>query len=668
MTSSDNYSLSDEKNEEVRYGIVQKQFNLPLQESRNTLFAALGDESWRVRKKSIEILLTAISTDEDLLHLIDLLRDEDNAGLRNAVIELLSRLDKKSVTLLLRYLDDDDHDLRKQIVDILGTIGGDKAVSGLIKALSDSDVNVAAAAAEALGSVGDKAAVSVLIDNLESAEDLFLRFNILAALGRIGVAGPLPAVIRQLVSHDMLRRAVYECLGKIGGDLDAVDLLVEGLLSQLPSLSQAAISSLSQVIKRLEPSEQQEASRKLQKFCDHGLLERLTSSVSSENLLLNEAIVNLLGIIGDPRGAVALFKLLADERLAPAASRVLKSMGEGSVTIAIDSLNIMDSAEARAAVCRFLGTVKESRCRAAISDAFTDASPTVRRAAAEAAGYDESVFPPLLIKLLSDEDSSVRAAAIKALIPYSSRYAAMINDAAEKLALSLEPEKRKEAAAIFSAVENVDGIAILLKDEESVVRESACRAAGEIKDKRGCHCLVQALMDEDADVRISAAEALSLCDDPEAIASLRLLIKDEDPWVQAAALRTLVKLSGNDSIPEILESWSNGSEVLQLACIDACELLGTAECLVPISQDLGNHHGDVLKGAIKLLHRHDYSLLVPWFSHILCHPDWDVRLTAVKATDQLEPEQRISLLKKTLEYEDYDLVRAEIRSLLLRNS
>jgi hypothetical protein len=42
-------------------------------------------------------------------------------------------------------------------------------------------------------------------------------------------------------------------------------------------------------------------------------------------------------------------------------------------------------------------------------------------------------------------------------------------------------------------------------------------------------------------------------------------------------------------------------------------------------------------------------------------------LTAVKATDRLEPEQRISLLKETLEYEDYDLVKAEIRSLLLRN-
>ncbi len=667
MTNSDIYPLSDEKNEEARYGIVQKQSGLPLKESRNILFAALGDASWRVRKKAVEILLSEISADEDLLHLIELLRDEDNAGLRNAAIELLSRLDKKSVNFLLRYLDDDDHDLRKQIVDILGTISGEEALAGLVRALSDKDVNVASAAAEGLGAVGDKAAVSVLIDRLESAEDPFFQFNVLAALGRIGVAGPLPPVIRQLAGHEMLRRAVYECLGKIGADLDAVDLLVEGLFSQLPSLSQAAISSLSQVLKRLEPAEQQEAGRRLRKFNDYGMLERLTSSVSADNLLLNEAIVNLLGVIADSRGSVALFKLLSDERLAPAASRVLKSLGKDVVTVAIDSWNILDSDETRAALCRFMGTLKESRCTVAISQAFDDASPIVRAAAVEAAGYDEAVFPPLLIKLLFDEDAAVRGAAIKALNPYSARYSAMINAAAEKLALSQEPEKRKEAASIFSSIQNVDAIAILLKDEEPIVREAACRAAGEIKDNRSCHCLLPALMDEDADVRISAAEALSVCNDAEAIPPLRLLIKDEDPWVQATALRTLVKLAGNDSLPEILESWSTGSEILQLACIDACDLLGTHECLVPISEDLGNHNGDVLKGAIRLLHRHDYSLLLPWFSHILCHPDWDVRLTAVKATDRLEPEQRISLLKETLEYEDYDLVKAEIRSLLFRN-
>ena len=58
------------------------------------------------------------------------------------------------------------------------------------------------------------------------------------------------------------------------------------------------------------------------------------------------------------------------------------------------------------------------------------------------------------------------------------------------------------------------------------------------------------------------------------------------------------------------------------------------------------------------------SLLTPWMQHILSHPDWDVRITAVRACAKFADEECSRLLQLTLEREDHDLVRAEIISLL----
>jgi HEAT repeat protein len=175
---------------------------------------------------------------------------------------------------------------------------------------------------------------------------------------------------------------------------------------------------------------------------------------------------------------------------------------------------------------------------------------------------------------------------------------------------------------------------------------------------------MMALVDEEPDVRIAAAEALGDCQDTAAIAPLRLLLNDTDAWVQAAALRSLVQLAGEDALPDLIRLWEQGDEVVQLACLEAFDQVSGAEGFKAVSRDMGRHDGEVLKGAIELLYRHDLSLLVPWFNHILCHQDWDVRITAVRASSALPAEDRKTLLQMALDREDNDLVRAEIRSQL----
>lgn len=665
MAISESHSLAADHDEEQRYRTVQEQRQLPLQKSSEILFSALGDESWRVRKQAVEVLLAA-RPDQDTLHqLIDLLRDEDNAGLRNATAELLVRCGVRVVPILLGYLDDPDHDLRKLVVDALGALGGEDAHNGLIRALSDPDNNVAAAAAEGLGVAGNARSIPELLRHLELNQEPFFRFNALAALGQIGVAGPLPPVVKQLAGQDILRRAVYECLGKIGGDIEAVELLLEGILSHLPSVRQAAISSLAQVLQHLGVSECASVKERLCQLADQGLLEQLAASFVSGALAQNQAVISILGLMADPRGLGLLFSALADERLAADAENALKGFDAAVGLAAVTRFEQAESAAERAALCRFIGSQGAVEGGVAIRRGLVDASAQVRAAAAYAAArLSDPELPSLVADLMDDDDILVREAALATLRRYAGIDQQLISSAAEQLAESMESERRRGAALLFAAVHNGEGIARLLKDEDPSVREAAARAAGKLKPSDGCSHLMLALVDEEPDVRIAAAEALGDCQDTAAIAPLRLLLNDTDAWVQAAALRSLVQLAGEAALPDLIQLWDQGDEVVQLACLEAFEQVSAVDGIKAVSRDLGRHDGEVLKGAIELLYRHDLSLLLPWFNHILCHQDWDVRITAVRASGALPEEERMTLLRMALDREDNDLVRAEINSQL----
>ena len=660
--------LAQEPDEESRYRIVQQQRSRTWEEGCPVLFEALGDQSWRVRKQSVEQLLASGRLgDQELELLVGLLRDEDNAGLRNSAAELLIRLGQQSVPALLASLHDQDHDLRKQVVDILGAVGGQEALQGLLEMLADPDCNVAAAAAEAIGTSGDATCVADLVRYLDQSSDQFFRYNLLAALGKIGLPGPLPSVIRQLVPDLLLSRAVYECLGRIGGDLDAVELLLGGIASHQPSLQQAALSSLAAVLQQLPGTQQPAAVQRLRDALDSGLLEQIMVSFAAGGGKAQAAIIDLLGYLHDPRSVPLLFKALADERLAAQAARILTNLGDVAVSGAINCFDQADDEAERAVICQFIGARAGQAGLTVIKRSLDDSCAAVRAAAATALAnmpVDDQALSRLAA-LVSDDSFLVRDAALSALVTVSGSSTAIPTTVAGELVRSSEPEQRCRAAQLFAALKDHEQLAQLIKDEEPHVREAAARAAGKIGGIEGCRHLVLALSDEVADVRIAAAEALGDCHDMAAIEPLRVSLQDRDPWVQAAVLKSLVQLAGQNCVADIVLLWEKGDEVVQLVCLDAFRQLGTPACLLAVSRNLGSRSGEVLKGAIELLHSCDPSLLVPWLNHIICHPDWDVRITAVRASDQLVREHE-NLFRIALDCEQDGLVRAEISALLSR--
>ena len=115
------------KETEIRRRAVERLGELRTEECIEPLLKALGDEDWRVRKTAVPALLNFEHNDKIFIGLISSLRSEDNAGLRNAAVEVLTKLGALSVPFLIDAFKDDDRDVRKFVADILGDINDKRA-------------------------------------------------------------------------------------------------------------------------------------------------------------------------------------------------------------------------------------------------------------------------------------------------------------------------------------------------------------------------------------------------------------------------------------------------------------------------------------------------------------------------------------------------------------
>jgi HEAT repeat protein len=178
-------SIDLNNEEEVRKALKEVYYDFKNnKETLDFLNACLSHPSWRVRKDAVDIVLVNPEI-EVIKLLIDGLSSEDNAGLRNACQEALTKIGKKTAKYLIEIFDESDKDVRKFIVDIIGDIGEPEFCSFLIKALNDEDENVVIAACENLGKLKCKDAVKNLLGLLD-ASNQWLSFVILESIAQIG--------------------------------------------------------------------------------------------------------------------------------------------------------------------------------------------------------------------------------------------------------------------------------------------------------------------------------------------------------------------------------------------------------------------------------------------------------------------------------------------------
>ncbi|WP_282003130.1 HEAT repeat domain-containing protein [Geotalea uraniireducens] len=657
-------SLLEAPEEEERRRAVIGLAGYPVEVARAPLFAAMGDSSWRVRKEAVNVLV-GMSPDEATIDaIVSLLAAPDNAGLRNSAVEALERLGEQATTSLLHTITDRDHDVRKFVIDILGTIGDRTCLPALIAALADPDANVSAAAAENLGKLGDPRAVSPLVAAL-AAPDVWFRYSVLGALARLGVPVPY-AVLAPLAAENLLKRPVFDCLGAVG-TVEAAGLLVSGLTDRVRTVREAAAVALMRLRDRLDdPAALTTLDRQLATLRGTAGINGLLASLDAAEQTTVEAVVRILGLIGDTRAAVPLVQGVRNERLRRLCLDGLRDLGVTGLAALAAAYPEADDEE-RTLILHVWGELGYAAGETFIEEAMTAGQPALRRAAAVAVGkIGLTSLLGNIEALLADSDSDVRDGCIGALVRLAPAESNAVRPIAQSLAGAAAPERRRDAVLLYAALADVERLALLAKDEDSLVRRSAVVALAEAGRRESLGSLVMALVDEDAEVRIAAATGLGESGNAEVLAPLFVALEDEDPWVQCAILRSLGKLGSENALDAIEQRLSSFEGVVLIAALETLSCIKGPRALALVRRALDNPDEEVVKAAIGILANDGTEWLAESGERLLRHPHWDVRITFARALAQLLGEAAVPQLLAALDAEEDDLVRGQLRDLLGR--
>lgn len=635
--------------------------------TRALLFIAMGDESWRVRKEAVAVLAAAQPLDAETVEaLIDLLRASDNAGLRNSAVESLERLGAHAVEHLCAQLNDPDHDLRKFVIDILGSIGSTSCLPLMVQALDDQDPNVRGAAAENLGKLGDPRALPHLLKVLEGG-DVWLKFTVLDALALIGAPVPLSA-LAPLLKESLLRRAGYDCLGVLG-DAASLPLLLQGVQEKTKNVREAAVGALMRVRGRLPAEERAPlVDLPLKKFHGTDAVATLLGSLTSSDPGILEALIQVLGIVGDQRAATALLRVLRQERFRGVCLEAFRGIGPAALPELLAYFPKASCAE-QARIAHLLGELEATQGIELLISGLTDQSPELRASCAVSLGrLAPTGVVRRIVDLLDDAEAEVRQAALEALQRLSCSDPSGVAGLCQELAQSALPGKRRNAALLFCGSGDSERLSLLAKDEDASVRKAAVASLARVRLPQTVGILAMALSDEDPEVRVAAAQALAQTGGAEVLEPLLLALNDCDTWVQTAALKGLSALGDPLALPGIRALLLKAQGPVLIAGLAALAAVGGEAELARVKAALSHDDEEVVEAAICILSGFDAAWISGQCDALISHRHWGVRRSFVRAMAQHLGAKALPYLGKALANESDPLVKGEITALIGRLS
>ncbi len=588
--------------EESRRAVLETLKYSSLADTQDQLFLAMADSSWRVRKEAVEIFIAAKPADEQITALLEKLRDEDNAGLRNSAAEAIVRLGTRSVKALTALAGDKDPDVRKFVVDVMGAIGSPQFMPVLLSSLADTDENVSSAAAEQIGNLGDNNSIPELLEMILLNNSVLFRFSALTAMSKLNSQISVPEGLLALVENDILRKAVYECLGSIS-DKAAADVLRDSFQSTQKSSRGAAVLSWYRIYLKTDVTGQLEMKKSLDVLYGSDVVLKIIELFDPGELLLTEAVTAVLGLIGDFRAADTLLSAFACEKLVSVAISALSHLGSNGLDLLISRYSLFDDIQ-RCAVCSMIAELNHTGGRRIICEALGDLSAVVRRCAVVAVGklgMTECIND--LELLLSDREMDIDSNVVSCLKKLSVVDPNAIKNVAIRLADSNKAELRRDAVILCSVSIGSMLLPKLVKDEAAIVRLAAVSAIGKLQLSNCCNFLKNALLDENPDVRVAAAEALAMVDCHDILESLSHALKDEDVWVQCAVLKSIAKVDKTALLPAMKTLIPSENELLMITCLELLENFGTSESIEIVKSACENQNQDISLLARSMLTR-----------------------------------------------------------------
>jgi HEAT repeat protein len=596
------------EDEEIRRSALHSLKDTSFPDAHAIFFTAMGDESWRVRKEAVECYVYSKPDLNSVEQLLNLLRNEDNAGLRNSAAEAVIRLGSAASAPLMKMVQDQDADVRKFVIDVMGAIGDPVFVPVLLQALNDPVVNVASAAAEQLGALGDTEAAEYLMQSILARDEVLFRFSALGALGLLAKPVAVPEALVVLADQDILRKAVFECLGTISDD-SSLKLLLDGFSCRHKNSRAAAVKSLYKIYQRSSVASQMGIREALQLLKENDIIAGLLELYDVRDELLTEALLWTSVVTMDPRFIPMLIDAYSTERTAHAALSSLKRFGREALHEIISHYSSLGES-GRSGLCILIAECGYTGFNEVIQEALHDSSPKVRKAAVEAVGKLGLITSiPDLISLIDDSELYVYSAAVASLQALIMINRSAILTEVIQFCSSKVPHHRKAAAHLLTSLDERDRLLLLIKDEDPQVRKTAVAAIGASCNEMSGSMLVLALADEDPDVRIAVADALGNIHDTSTLDALELALNDQDVWVQSAILTAIARIEPIRAWSIIKSIYTKVEGLLMITCLKVLEEIGGSESEDIIRYSLQSSDRDIARQAARSLERVNRTLI-----------------------------------------------------------
>lgn len=595
------------------------------------LCQALGDKSWRVRKAALDVILRRHPLKGLIPRLIRALASEDNAGLRNASAEALTRIGSDSVSELIIASQAKDVDLQKFAIDVLGEIGDRGAVPALVRALDDEDENVRGAAAEALGKIGSLEAIDALWKKALTTYDLLSKLSALEALAKLEAPGPFEQ-LAELTRNRFCAKAAYALLA-VCPDPRALEALVRAVTDNPRSQRTAAVLALHKRIRHAGAGEQDVLYETLAPVKATAIVA-LGELLHANELDVVGAAMRVLGATRDPSVVRPILDAVRDDALLPAATEALSDLGpEAMPHVAEAFLHV--SQEARELVASMLAERGDTRAIRMLVAGMLDGERKMRDMAARALSRVPSqMVIAELLEALQRADEEGLSLFEEVLSEGVTQARAAAKDLLLKR-LGAADLGLKQVAVVWRALSKVVGeedLSLLLsamKDERDAVRAAAAEGLSMLQSAEARRALLLSLSDESALVRKAVASHLMRFSGDAVRDALIVATRDEDGEVAATAAQGLSRF-GDDKTKEALSSLVQSERALvAIAAISALNQVAPEALAGWLGFLLSHKDVEVIKEAVRVVLAKNETLAQQFGDRLLSHPQWDVRYVAV---------------------------------------
>ncbi|MBE9532399.1 MAG: HEAT repeat domain-containing protein, partial [Proteobacteria bacterium] len=581
-----------------------------------TLVVLLKDDSPAIKDEAVNSLISIGG--EDVANAVVPLFYDDEVYVSNIAVEILGRLGDVALPAVCALMNEEDDDVLKFAIDVIGVIGNTEPVSLLLPHLKHKNPNIKSAVAVTLGKLKAVNAVDDLV-LLLSAEDEWVRFSALEAIGVIGGENVADKLLDMFKAVDISRIAALDALSMLAEPKDI------GKVMQVVSAPGVAdVLSVETVVRFIEKFQGNISDSDSAVFL-HILLPRLSDSTTDE---IND-IFRGLAILKDKSALDALLIYAGTMSYDEMTRMYLKDAIVALADINKITVSMSQYSNQALTLVEALAELKDpATVESLVNLLETNPDKKVKRVVIEALGNigTENTFDTL-VDALSDDESKVRRNAAEALGKLGEKRAvapllefllrAEFDDVKEVIGESLSAIGGSEVEAAYVS---------LLDNEDMTIRVVGIEGLGGLKTDGAKQCLMKALGSDDPKIRVECIKALGLCDGDDISTILEGALKDKDKQVRMVAIEALgvrgeVKLTVNalddedmwvrfkvanilaeNKIPEsedkLVELLKNDEIPVQVACARALGALGSKKAVETL-KGLTDHSDANLKNAAK---------------------------------------------------------------------